>query len=121
MLEVLPAGYLLELFHDYLQFTLTHHELVHLVEHQEAHKEWRARLSAVAGVYLILATTTGKQYIGSAYGAEGIWGRWLAYARTGHGGNALLSHSSPPTARIQSLSLTRSSRSFRLALPVPKF
>jgi hypothetical protein len=91
VVEVLPAGYLLEPFHDYLQFTLTYHELVHLVEHQEAHKEWRARLSAVAGVYLILTTTTGKQYIGSAYGAEGICGRWLAYARTGHGGNALLS------------------------------
>jgi hypothetical protein len=91
VLEVLPAGYLLDPFDDYLQFTLTYRELVHLVDHQEANKEWRARLSAVAGVYLILATTTGKQYIGSAYGAEGIWGRWLAYARTGHGGNALLS------------------------------
>jgi hypothetical protein len=91
VLEMLPAGYVLEPFHHYLQFTLTHPELVHLVEHQEAHKEWRARLSAVAGVYLILATTTGTQYVGSAYGAEGIWGRWLAYARAGHGGNALLS------------------------------
>jgi hypothetical protein len=91
VVELLPAGYLLEPFHDYLQFTLTYHQLVYVVEHQEAHKEWRARLSAVAGVYLILATTTGKQYIGSAYGVEGIWGRWLAYARTGHGGNALLS------------------------------
>ena len=90
VVEVLPAGYFLESFDDYLQFTLTYRELVDLVKHQDAHKEWRARLSAVAGVYLILATTTGKQYIGSAYGAEGIWGRWLAYARTGHGGNELL-------------------------------
>lgn len=48
------------------------------------------RLSAVAGVYLILATTTGSQYVGSAYGLEGIWGRWSAYAESGHGGNLLL-------------------------------
>ncbi len=86
----MPAGYLLEPFDDYLQFNVTHSELRYLVEHQEAHKEWRARLSAVAGVYLILATTTGDQYVGSAYGAQGIWGRWSAYARDGHAGNALL-------------------------------
>src|SRR5207245_9343273 len=53
-------------------------------------REWRARLAAVAGVYLILATTTGALYIGSACGTEGIWGRWAAYARDGHGGNMLL-------------------------------
>jgi hypothetical protein len=44
----------------------------------------------VAGVYLILVTKTGKQYVGSAYGIKGIWGRWAAYARNGHGGNKLL-------------------------------
>ena len=46
-------------------------------------------MRAVAGVYLILATS-GDQYIGSAYGASGIWGRWRNYAKTGHGGNAQL-------------------------------
>jgi hypothetical protein len=90
VVEVRPAGYFLEPFDDYLQFILTYDQLVRLVKHREAHKEWQARLSAVAGVYLILATKTGKQYIGSAYGAEGIWGRWLAYAHDGHGGNKLL-------------------------------
>jgi hypothetical protein len=30
---------------------------------------------------------TGKQYVGSATGTEGFWGRWSAYAANGHGGN----------------------------------
>lgn len=29
-------------------------------------------------------------YVGSAYGTDGIWGRWSDYARDGHGGNTLL-------------------------------
>jgi len=57
---------------------------------ESAHREWRARLSAVAGVYLILAETTGELYVGSATGSEGIWGRWRQYAGDGHGGNETL-------------------------------
>jgi hypothetical protein len=90
VVQILPVGHLLRLFTDYLDFTLTHGELRYLFNHQEANREWRARLSAVAGVYLILATTTGRQYVGSAYGADGLWGRWAAYAADGHGGNVLL-------------------------------
>ena len=83
-------GAVLPPFRDYLEFSLAHSELVDLYSHEDAHREWRARLAAVAGVYLILVTTTGAQYVGSAHGAEGIWGRWASYARDGHGGNALL-------------------------------
>ena len=56
----------------------------------EANREWHRMLSAIAGVYLITDMVTGKQYVGSAYGAEGILGRWATYVRTFHGGNALL-------------------------------
>ncbi len=90
VIELLPAGQVLRPFTDYLGFTLTRSELEYLCRDPEANKEWRARLSAVAGVYLILATTTGAQYVGSAHGIEGFWGRWSEYARSGHGGNALL-------------------------------
>ena len=32
-----------------------------------------------------------KNYIGSTYGKEGIWGRWKEYAKTGgHGNNVTL-------------------------------
>lgn len=51
---------------------------------------WRTALSSVAGVYLISDTRTGRLYVGSASGEGGIWGRWVAYAQTGHGGNVLL-------------------------------
>ncbi len=48
---------------------------------------WKSALSNVKGVYLIADKSTGKQYVGSAYGDECIWQRWSAYARDGHGGN----------------------------------
>jgi hypothetical protein len=90
IVELLPEGRTRPPFLDYLAFTLTHAELKELCYNEDANREWRSRLEAVAGVYLILATKTGKQYVGSAYGAKGIWGRWAAYARSGHGGNKLL-------------------------------
>lgn len=48
---------------------------------------WRGALSAVAGVYVITDTHTGKLYVGSATGEGGIWARWSDYAANGHGGN----------------------------------
>lgn len=51
---------------------------------------WRSALSNVKGVYLIVDTLSGKQYVGSAYGEECIWQRWSNYARDGHGGNVEL-------------------------------
>ena len=48
---------------------------------------WRQVLSAVCGVYLLVCRSTGKQYVGSAYGAGGFWARWEDYFRNGHGGN----------------------------------
>jgi len=90
VVELLPKGQLRPPFHDYLEFSLTYSELVELYDNEDANKEWRARLAAVGGIYLILATKSGAQYVGSAHGTEGIWGRWAAYARDGHGGNKLL-------------------------------
>jgi hypothetical protein len=88
--EILPEGQTLPLFKDYLDFTLTFPELGYIVSHPESNQGWRSRLQAVAGIYLVVATTTGKQYVGSASGAEGIWGRWSEYAADGHAGNVLL-------------------------------
>jgi hypothetical protein len=90
VLEITAPGRLLPPFRDYLEFDLPYDELIELYRNEEAHREWRSRLSAVAGVYLILAETRGKLYVGSAIGAEGIWGRWREYTKTGHGNNELL-------------------------------
>ena len=51
---------------------------------------WKTALSNVKGVYLIVDTLTGQQYVGSAYGSECIWQRWSSSAKNGHGGNAEL-------------------------------
>lgn len=49
-----------------------------------------AALSSVKGVYMISDVQTGKRYIGSAYGVQGIWTRWTNCVSTGHGGNVEL-------------------------------
>lgn len=90
VIELLPPGHRLAPFADYLDFTLTWDELHYLVQQMDAHRDWRSRLEAVAGIYLILDGLTGKQYVGSASGSGGIWSRWSEYARNGHGGNVIL-------------------------------
>lgn len=90
VLEILPPGRKLRPFEDYLEFSLSYQELKDLFDHSDAHRDWRTPLRAVAGVYLILAETSGDLYVGSAYGPDGIWGRWRAYAATGHGGDVKL-------------------------------
>lgn len=86
IIEILPAGYL-GTFPGLLNFTLDHADLQRLIANPEANHDWRHHLSAVNGVYLILDQRSGRQYIGSACGKEGIWQRWSSYALTGHGGN----------------------------------
>jgi hypothetical protein len=90
VLEVQPKPFS-QPFTDYLDFTLSFAELKQLVASQSPRDEWSRMLSAAAGVYLILDQSSGKQYIGSASGTEGIWGRWKNYVTTqGHSGNVEL-------------------------------
>lgn len=51
---------------------------------------WKAALENQKGVYLITDSSTGKMYVGSAYGENMILGRWQSYVRNGHGGNVEL-------------------------------
>lgn len=57
------------------------------VQLQSLPRDWKAAMAQWRGVYFIRDGVTGKGYVGSAYGRENILARWLAYARTGHGGN----------------------------------
>jgi hypothetical protein len=50
-------------------------------------QSWREVLSSVSGVYLLAHPESGKQYVGSAMGERGFWGRWEDYLASGHGGN----------------------------------
>jgi hypothetical protein len=90
VLEIQAPGRRLPPFEDYLEFSLTYHQLRDLFKNAEAHRDWQARLSAVGGIYLILDGTSGDMYVGSASGEGGFWRRWRQYAKTGHGGNVLL-------------------------------
>jgi len=86
VLEILPDGYVGE-FSGLLDFTLQYDELCQLIAKPDANREWKQHLSSVNGIYLILDQSSGQQYVGSAYGQQGIWGRWEEYARSGHGHN----------------------------------
>ena len=88
VLEISP-GLHYKRFTDYFDLILDFNELQEIIVNE--YKDWRNVLSVVKGIYLICDTKTGKQYIGSAYGDEGIWGRWKEYVATnGHGGNKSL-------------------------------
>jgi hypothetical protein len=51
---------------------------------------WQQVLRAVKGVYLLVDVESGRQYIGSAKGADSLLGRWLEYANGGDGGDVRL-------------------------------
>ena len=70
------------------QVNIDYKTLKHIVSDSIA--SWKAALSNVKGIYLIVDTFSGKQYVGSAYGDECIWQRWVNYAKNGHGGNVEL-------------------------------
>lgn len=69
----------LEKFPGYDSVLLTHKELQKIFRNEAP--QWKDALSYVKGVYCITDKSTGKLYIGSAYGnGEGIWQRWSRYA-----------------------------------------
>ncbi len=61
-----------------------------IIDHPESNRDWHTMLSSVSGVYLILDSKSGSQYVGSAYGKGGIWSRWAGYIKNPSGGNKLI-------------------------------
>ena len=90
VIEIQP-GLRFKQFTDYFDFILDFKELQEIVRNQYKYNSWKRMLSATKGIYLISDTKSGKLYVGSAYGDEGIWGRWTKYVSTnGHGDNKRL-------------------------------
>jgi hypothetical protein len=85
---------------DWQDIVLTHAEL------QSLPAAWRSALAQWRGVYFIYDTRQGAGYVGSAYGADNIFGRWQNYARTGHGGNIKLRRADPANLRFSILQRT---------------
>ena len=73
-------------FKSYLDVILNFDQLKRVMKDEE----WQQKLKQVNCVYLIVDKSTGKKYIGSTYNKEGIYGRWIDYAKDGHGGNVEL-------------------------------
>lgn len=86
--EILAERYSGQRFPGFEAIDLSFGELETTVARSPA--DWKAALESVKGVYLISDGNTGKRYVGSACGADGIWSRWSHYAATGHGGNVEL-------------------------------
>lgn len=106
--EILREPYCGRSFPGFENVDLSFEELETLV--RNSRPDWKAALSSVKGVYLISDTTTGKRYIGSAYGNQGIWSRWCSYVATGHGGNVEL------CALVNDPTLEYCRKAFRFAL-----
>lgn len=76
-------------FIGYDKVVLTYAELKEVVENRDVYELWQAALSAVNAVYLIVDTKSGQQYVGSAYGKDGLLGRRI-YVDSLHGHNKLM-------------------------------
>lgn len=83
--EILREDYSGRSFPGYEGIDLSFDELQTLVRNDRP--DWKAALESIKGIYLITDTKTGRRYVGSAYGPQGIWLRWSSYVESGHGGN----------------------------------
>ena len=76
-------------FQSYEQVLLEFNVLKRIIDTNSS--IWKAKLTAVKGIYVISDKATGKLYVGKADNGDGIWGRWKEYVNTGgHGGNVKL-------------------------------
>lgn len=72
---------------------------------------WVAALKSGRGVYLLTCPRTNEQYVGSATGAKGFWGRWEEYSKNGHGENLGLKSRDPSDYQVSILELAGTSAS----------
>jgi hypothetical protein len=65
VIEILPKGFV-RAFPGYDEVVLGHDELAAIVQEPDANRDWRDRLQRVAGVYLIVDSRLGRQYVTTA-------------------------------------------------------
>lgn len=92
-------------FQSFSLVDLNYQDLKNLIQFPDTNLTWLKALSSVNGVYLIKDKISGKLYVGSAYGDQGIYGRWSAYAKNGHGGNSELKSLDPSTLQFSILEI----------------
>ncbi len=87
--EVLPCLYSGERFEGYDKVHLPYYRLADIFSGKIMPSYYEA-LKNVTGIYCLTDRHTGKLYIGSATGEEGIKQRWGNYLDSKHGGNKAL-------------------------------
>jgi hypothetical protein len=88
--QVLPSVFDGIDFPGYDNVRLSFEQLSLIVKRHK--RDWVSALENQKAVYLITDNFTGKQYVGSAYGDNGmLLQRWSNYIENGHGWNKLLS------------------------------
>lgn len=83
VVQILPQVYESNIFPGYDKVNVTWQQMRNNLKKEG----WRVALENQKGVYLITDVSTGKMYVGSAYGEQMLLGRWEAYIRSCHGGN----------------------------------
>jgi hypothetical protein len=86
VVQILPSIFDGDDFPGYDNVRLSYKQLKTIIDRNK--KDWIAALENQKAVYLITDTHTGKLYVGSAYGDNGmLLQRWKNYVNSGHGGN----------------------------------
>jgi len=79
VLELLPRSFFdTSTFNGYDKVNLAFKELKNALQESS----WRDALRHINGVYLLVDDSNGRQYVGSAYGTDGIYGRWENYVNS---------------------------------------
>jgi hypothetical protein len=89
VVSLFPKSHVRE-FVSYEETIVAWDELQRMVCNPTSNYTWINALRAVNGIYCITDKVNGRIYVGSAYGKDGIWGRWKSYASSRHGGNEQL-------------------------------
>lgn len=84
---------------DWREFVVTTDEL------RVMPRDWAGRLAGWRGIYLITDEKDGARYVGSAYGAENLLGRWRAHVAKDKGVTAELGQRDTSSFRFSILQL----------------
>ena len=84
--EILPKYYEPIKFEGFKKVHLDFKTLT-LISDSERFQDYKTILKSVKGVYCLTDNKTGKLYIGSAYGENGVAQRWQCYLDNNTGGN----------------------------------
>ena len=79
-----------KVFSGFENLVITYDDLKDVILNPTVYEAWHTALSSVNAIYLIVDRETGKQYVGSAYGKDGLLGRWSCYINSRHGHNKLM-------------------------------